>query len=353
MQLPTIVRRILGMPAPRTAPPEATRASADPRDGFSRAPHTRRSPLGWRIAVGLAVGLIFLSGLIQVIVRPIVNAVSTDPPPPAPVETIDAAAAAAIAAGFTADYWSYDADAPSVRADALSRWTRQGASIGTLDGTGQLRADVVTPGQIVTSGADVAVVQTTARVTPASRAEGAEPRTYVAPEENPVPRAADPGPATGAWQPGAPRWLTLDVVVTDTGSGLAVTGATLSGDQPAAIVAPSGETDTRLTGQTSTGGLPEDVFAAYAEGDRGQLSYLTAPSVQLDGLSSVVELAGVTGWSMATDRADTPTRYASADVTWELADTQFQLRQSYALTLTDTDGRWLLGSIGPRIEETP
>lgn len=355
MQLPTIVRRILGMPtsADRFAEGGPIASAAPPAGGFQQAPHSRRGPLGWRIAAGFALGLIILSGVIQLAVRPIANALSSDPPPPAPVETIDPAAASAVAAGFAADYWSFTSDAPGIRADAISRWTAETANVGTIEGNGQLRADVVTPGAVLALGADLAVVQITARVTPASRTEGADVAPYAAPEEDAVPRAADPGPAAGDWRSGTPRWLTLDVVVAETDRGLAVTGAALSGDDPVAIELPGAETDPGLTGQTLGGGLPEDVFSAYAAGDRGQLSYLTAPDVQLDGLSGVVELTDVTGWSIAADRADTATRYASADVSWQLADTQLQISQSYSLTLTDTDGRWLLGSVGPRIEETP
>lgn len=351
MRLPPIIRRLLGMPsaARQEDGPAPSPAAAG---AFHQAPHSRRGPLGWRIFVGLAVGLIFLSGVIQVIVRPIANAVADPPPPPAPVQTMDTAAAASVAVGFTADYWSYSSHDPATRALALARWTG-GDQLDSIDGEGQLRTDLVTAGAVATHGADVAVVQTRARVTPATLV-GDEPARPKPDGQDRPPLAADPGPADGqTWAAGRPLWLTLDVAVVRTEDDeLVATGATLSGDDPAVIARPTTEVDTRLTGQTGSDGLPEDVFAAYAAGDGGQLSYLTTPDVQLDGLSAAVELADVAGWSMATDRAAPGGhRYATAEVTWQLTGTQLHIAQPYALTIADTDGRWLLGAIGPRIEE--
>lgn len=357
--MPDLIRRLAGLPAktPSEPPPMAAGGpipSGSPTivGGFQQTPHSRRAPLGWRIAAGFAIALVVITGLWHLIGAPVARAIAGPAPTPPRVETIDGAVAASLAAGFTGDYWSFDSANPDVRADALAGWTGSHVTFEGIAGRGQLRTDLVTAGPVVTSGSDVAVVQTRARVTPAQLRDGAaEPGETTRPQDAPR-RAADPGPLdTDTWQPGPPVWLTLDVVVTRTDDGLAVTGATLSGDAPAAIAPTTTEVDAPLTGQTSTAGLPDDVFEAYAAGDGGQLSYLTTPDVHLAGLDGAVEPVDVTGWSMATDRADNGDRYTTADVIWQLTGTDLQVPQSYALSLTETDGRWLIGSIGPRIEE--
>lgn len=360
MNLPGPIQRLLGLPSqPRggapdaPSPPPAT-PSTTSNGGFQHNAHNSRAPLGWRIGYAAAIVLVVGTGLWHLFGLPIARAISGPPAAPPPVETIDTAAAASLAAAFTGDYWSYSSHDPAARAAALLRWTGDTSTIDSIDGAGQLRTDLVTTGTVITEGTDVAVVQTRARVTPAWLS-GAEPPAPERAAKVTRPEAADPGPADGdPWTANTPLWLSLDVVVHRTGGQLAVTGATLTGDAPSLITRPTTETDAQLTGQTNAIGLPEDILGAYAAGDGGQLSYLTTTDVQLDGLSGAVALADVAGWSMATDRADNGgPRYVSADVTWSLTGTQITIPQSYALTLTDADGRWLLGSIGPRIEENP
>lgn len=337
---------------PRPGPDSmATRGYVD--NGFTVAPHSRRGPLGWRIAGGVAIGFIVLSGLITLVVRPIVALTAGPDPEPPAVARMDTDAAERLAVAYTADYWSFDPADPEGRQVALTRWTGTAASaVPSVEGSSELRTDLVTTGTVITKGAGLAIVQTTARVTVATLPEGSTVNTEGVTPTDPEtaadgpPVAADPGPAAAPYTPQASLWLTLDVVIVDDAGALAVRGAALTGDAPTILELPSAEVDAQTTAATSTAELPAELFAAVAEGD---LQYLTTPDVQLAGLSGAVELAGVTRWSVATGSADDGTRYASAEVTWELPGLTFA--QPYALSMTEEDGRWLLSAVGPRIEE--
>jgi hypothetical protein len=292
--------------------------------------------------------VVLLLGLIQ-LAQPIRGLFHHEPAPVAATKGMDLAAATGLAVRYTADYWSYDGGNPDARQSALGAYSgTTSTGVPAIAGAGTLHADVVTSGAVATAGRDVAVVQTTARVTPGLLPEGSTaPQT--APADAPGPASApDPGAPAAPYTRGTPLWLTLDVVVHDTDTGLTVTGATLSGDAPAALPRPSPEVDAEITGVTTRDGLPDEMFTAIAESD---LRYLTTPDLQLAGLSGVVALDGTSGWSVATDRADTGLRYADVDVTWQLAGTQLTVPQSYALSMTESDGRWLLAAVGPVIEE--
>jgi hypothetical protein len=297
-------------PSKETAPPPA------PGD-FTGEP---RSQAGHRVVRGLIVallGLVVLLGTLDL--AGYVGRLFTDPaPPPAPVETIDTAAASALAVGFTADYLTYDEATPTYRADALTRWTAGTATAQPpWDGPGRLTTDLVTPGTVAHDGPDRVIVQTQARVTRWT-ADGVVPIV----------------PST---------WLTLDVVIVRTEGGLRAVRATFTGDNPLPLPNPAGETDGQLTNTLYD--LPADLFGALAT---GELTYVTTPDVQLTGLTRAVQLVDVTGWKIQTGGA---TRYATADVTWQLADTGLQITQSYALRITEVDGRWLLDAYSPVLED--
>lgn len=334
----------------RAAPAVPAAAATGPDHGFALGPHKRGTSVGWTWAVRIMVGLLLFAGLRVAVIVPIASAFRSAPPPRAVAAGLDQDDARRLAAQFTADYWSYDSSNATGRATALARWMNSDpASAPRIAGPGQLRADVVTPGAVVAAGPDAVVVQTTARVTPAhlpgsgSAATAAPATVSAAPGE-----AADPGPAQNPWTASRPVWLSLDVVVTRTG-GLHVASAALSGDRPVALTKPTNEVDTTVSG--GTGDLPKQVFTALS--GSGQLAYLTVPHVQLTGLQGVVSLVDVSGWSVAADHSGTASgsRYATADVTWQLTGTQVSVTQPYALTISDVEGRWLLGAAGPRIEE--
>lgn len=274
---------------------------------------------------------------------PLVQAVSRPAPPAAGPVAIAPAAAAQLAVDFTADYFSYDPSNPRVRAAALARWTGESADqVPGWSGNTQLRADLVTAGPQVAHGADVAVVATTARVVPASLPGGAAVPSGG--QKAGGVRSADPGPAAAPWSSGTAEWLPLEVVVARSGGALHVTGAVFGGDAPVAVAAPGTQDDSTLTADTQ--GLPRDLLTAVAS---GQLGYVTAPGVHLAGLGGAVTVSDLSGWTVSA--AGGSSRYAVVDATWGLAGTDLQIKQRYSLRITQTAGRWLLGSYGPRLED--
>ncbi len=337
-------------PPPVTAPPVALPSGASTPD-FVVTPHRRGGSRAVRIVVLVVLGLLLFAGLRVVVIDPVRAALAGPAPvgaPPAP--GIDQRQATQLAMAYSADYLSWDSANPGVRTAALARWT--GQTPGSLDnwtGTGQLHADTVTAGEVVEVSDTAVVVQTTARVMPAALAPGEQEPDGAdsSGDAAGLPRAADPGPATGPWRSGTPLWITLAVPVVTGEDGLRVGsgGAVFTGGSAAALPRTGTESDGRLTAETTE--LPDDVFSAYGSGDT---RYIRAPGTQLTGLSGVASLTDVPRWELVLTPA-AEGRYAAADVTWTLANTSLSITQHYALLVQQADDRWLVGSIGARPEE--
>ena len=348
---PLAVREQLPPPPQPTIEPHAGTASVQiagqpAAGGYYAEPHRSRFPQGVRLAALAALVLFALQGFIGQVVR-LSGAFAEEAPPAVTAPAVDEAAARQLAVAYTSDYFSYDAANPDVRATAISRWTGLTAgSDATWSGTGQLHTDIVTAGESVEVDDDRLIVQTTARVTPATLPDGASLPSAASALE--VGGAADPGPAASPWQAEAPVWLSLNVAVARDDDGLRVAGSTLAGDPPAALERRSAEVDASTTSDTSD--FASDVFTAYAGAAAGPLTYITTPDVHLAGLGGLVELAGLTGWQLAP-AGDDGFRYATATVTWQLAGTGLQIPQAYALRVTETDGRWLVAAIGTHQED--
>jgi len=331
-------------PEPDVQSVRAETISPVPAGAFVVEPHRPRFARGVRlVAIGI-IALFALSGFGGQVARLLGaggDRVVAGPPP-----AVDHSSTRQLAVAFTGDYWSYDAANPAVRETAISRWTGRTSDFDpTWDGVGQLRADLVTAGQVADLGEGRVLVATTARVTPASLPEGAG-----LPEARPSatePAAADPGPAVAPWIAGTPRWLSLDVVIDRAEGKLQVIAATLTGDAVTPITSPTTQVDAAATSATSD--FATDVFTAYASGG-SNLGYITTPDVQLAGLGGLATVTDVTGWELSPADGD-GVRYATARVTWQLTGTTLTITQPYALRVTQTDGRWLVAAISTDQED--
>ncbi|GAB4083280.1 hypothetical protein GCU67_20690 [Modestobacter muralis] len=356
MDLRTAARSVLGLDA-RDAKRAASTAAGGAGNGesfggsnaagWSTSRPGRRTHVGFRVAAWAGVILLLVAGIVQVIVRPIANAVSRDEAPAAAAPALDPDAAQALAVAYATDYLSFDSASPGTRAAAVARWTGEtsGPGIANWSGDGQLHVDVVTAGTVLPLGTDAAVVAVTARVTPAVLAEGQAVPEAAAVSDAGVPVAADPGPAVAPWTAQSPRWLTLHVpvVLTDGEPTVAGSGAVFSSGRPASIPRPDASTDNALTGDT--GDLPGDVFTAVAD---GSTDYIAASGATLPDLAGALTVADTANWSVS---GGSTTRYAAATVDWQLAGTTLQISQRYALQLTDNDGRWLVTAVDATNEE--
>lgn len=354
MDLRTAARSVLGLDA-RDDKRAATAAVSGHADsiggegstGWSTSRPGRRTHVGFRITAWAGVILLLVAGLVQVVVRPIANAVSHDAAPVVTAPALDPDAAQALAVSYATDYLSFDSASPGTRLAALARWTGGADGPGTANwtGDGQLHADVVNAGTVLPLGTDAAVVAVTARVTPAVLAEGQPVPEAAAVSDADVPVAADPGPAAAPWTAQSPRWLTLHVpvVLTDGEPSVAGSGAVFSSGRPASIPRPDASTDNALTGDT--GDLPGDVFTAVAD---GSTDYIAASGATLPDLAGALTVADTANWSVS---GGSTTRYAAATVDWQLAGTTLQISQRYALQLTENDGRWLVAAVDATNEE--
>lgn len=295
-----------------TREPEASAPVDGPavNTGFADTPHRTRNARIGRVMLQVLVGLCIVSGAWNLIGHPIARVLFPPAAPPAATEPLDSGAVSRVAVAYTADLFTYDSTAPETTATALARWTGQGTETSPWSGSGTIRPDLVTAGQVVTDGAHRAIVQTSARITDGK----------------------------------ARSWVPLSVVVADVDGQLIVASATFSGDAPTVLHRPGDTVDSDLT--TATSDAASDLVTAIGTGDLG---YVTAPRVQLTGLSGSVELASLSSWTVIEE--DGESRYGTATATWQLAGTDLTVRQPIALHITQVEGRWLLDSYGPVLED--
>jgi hypothetical protein len=267
--------------------------------------------------------------------------------PSAAAVNIDAARTAA--ATFAGDYLSHDPlAAPSAGQDVLRRDLAPGGDPARLSfaGIGYLAADVVIPGAVTPVDATHAVVTVQARVTIGmpGNADAATPTsTTTAP---PAPGRAANAPALPAgYKVVATEWLPLSVPVvqTDTGVLVDVPGPVFSADPPPAPVVTRTEPDAAATSATLS--WSKTLFTSYALGSTGG-AYLSAPGVDLTGLSGAVGVAGIQSWSLTGPNAD-GLRTGTAKVGWTFAPlVDLTTAQQYAVTVHTSDTRWYATALG-------
>jgi hypothetical protein len=328
----------------------------------------------WRWVARLLLLVLVLAGVNAVFVRPFRSATDAAPA----VSGVDAAAAAAPAARFTADYLSYVSTAPSGNTAALTAHLPGSAGVSRLvfTGTGYVRADLVQTGQVAHVDDVHAVVAVTARLRLATPpAGGGQPDGAAA--ASPAAAAADPGPVPEGWTDLGSRWIALVVPVETTPAGLRVSAA-----GPVFSTEPAGQVtvpDVTTGIDADTVAATRDVAAAFFTGyAASNVAYLAAPGISMGGLGGAVTLASVDNWSVAipttaiptTDIATTDTAggadptgpagaaaatsgVGSGSVVWQLAGTELRVSQQYTVAMTHADGRWYAAALSPTRTTTP
>ena len=322
-------------PTPDVAPPMGFE--------YSKAPSARAAKwtrIGWRFLVILGVLLLAVLVIQNIKVN---NRAATAPSTAA----VNPDAARTAAATFTGDYLSHDPlAAPSAGQDVLRRDLAPGADPARMSfaGIGYLSADVVIPGAVTPVDASHAVVTVQARVTIGmpGNADAATPTsTTTAP---PAPgRAANATALPVGYRVVAAEWLPLSVPVVQTDSGVLVdvNGPVFSAD-PAAAPTSVMETDSAATGATT--GWVKTLFTSYALGSTSG-AYLSAPGVNLAGLSGGVTVTDIQSWSLSNPGPD-GLRRGAAKVGWTVTGADLTTSQTYSVTTTTSDNRWYATALG-------
>ena len=223
-------------------------------------------------------------------------------------------------------------------------------------GIGYLAADVVIPGAVTPVDATHAVVAVQARVVIGmpGNADAASPPVAGAADAAttaaPVPgRTANAAALPAGYQVVTTQWLPLSVPVVQTESGVLVdiSGPVFSADPPPP---PMSVIETDPTATAATNGWVKTLFTSYALGSTGG-AYLSAPGVNLTGLSGAVTVAGIQAWSLsATDAAGL--RHGTARVGWTVAGADLTTSQQYSVTTTTSDNRWYATALGVSVTPT-
>jgi len=263
-----------------------------------------------------------------------------------PAVSVDAARAAA--ATFAGDYLSHDPTAaPTGGQEAVRRGLAPGGDPARMAfaGTASLSADVVLPGEVTQIDATHAVVAVQARVTigmPGNEDAVPEQATTAGP---PVPgRTANRPALPAAYRVAATEWISLAVPVIQTDSGVLVdpSGPVFSADPPPA---PTTQQAADSTATESTRSWVKTLFTSYALGSTGG-AYLSAPGVNLTGLSGAVTVTDVSAWSLSAPGPD-GLRTGQARVGWTFAPTaDLATSQAYTVKVTSSDNRWYATGLG-------
>ena len=315
-----------------------------------------KAPREWsstlrRVAVITVLGLFMVAGIKQVLWNPIFGTKTAT----TAVAGLDPAAADAAATRYALDYFSYSPAAAAAGQSALAAdVVGGGATAAGWTGTGYLRADSALPGAMFLVDPAHAVIDVTVRISlgmpPAPKPGGAPaaaPASTAAVPAASAASAADPGALPPGWTDLGSRWVTVAVPI-DASSGapkVAASGPILTGETSGQVTAAGSVGDT--TTGAATQGVASAFFAAYADSD---VAYLAAPGVNLAGLSGAVSLVSLTNWTAAVPAAATtpPTSaVGTGTVTWQLAGTDLQIKQQYAMALTNSQNRWYAAALSP------
>jgi len=343
----TTARKVLGLkPRPTdwtTTFPTTAPAYEDPPKGieFSKAPSARAAKwtrIAWRTAV--------LALLALVVVNVVQNVKANNRAAAAPsTAAVNPDAARTIAATLAADYLSHDPLAPpSSGQDTLRRDLAPGGDPARLSfaGVGYLATDVVIPGTVTPVDTTHAIVAVQARVVIGmpGNPEASTPASTTPP---PVPgRAANATPIPAGYQVVGAEWLSLSVPVVQTDSGVLVdvNGPVFSADPPPP---PTTVIETDSTATTATQSWVKTLFTSYALGSTSG-AYLSAPGVNLAGLSGGVTVAGIQSWSLSNPVDGL--RHGTAKVGWTVTGTDLTTTQQYSVTTTTSDNRWYATALG-------
>ena len=324
--------------------PPATPDVAPPKGfEYSKAPSARAAKwtrIGWRFLVILGVLLLAVLVIQNIKAN---NRAATAPSTAA----VNPDAARTAAATFTSDYLSHDPlAAPSAGQDVLRRDLAPGGDPARMSfaGIGYLSADVVIPGAVTPVDATHAVVTVQARVTIGmpGNADAATPTSTTAAPPAPG-RAANAAALPAGYQVVAAEWLPLSVPVVQTDSGVLVdvNGPVFSADPPAA---PTSVMETDSAATEATTGWVKTLFTSYALGSTSG-AYLSAPGVNLAGLSGGVTVTDIQSWSLSNPSPD-GLRRGAAKVGWTVTGADLTTSQTYSVTTTTSDNRWYATALG-------
>ncbi len=271
-----------------------------------RAQHRLR--LVGRVFLWLTVAFLLARGVIGVLGSGGGTSVVDDPGSGFPI-----AEAEAFAERLARDYMSYDEASPQTRRTLLAAYLPAGVDVHAgWDGAGR---QTVTASHAV----DVAIEDAAAATVTVAVQLDASRWRYVA-----VPVQAREGRFVAPALP----WL-------------------VAAPEPAdASEAEAGPLD--RDGSESAWPALEVFFDAYARGAGTDLAYLSAPGSGIRGLDGAVELEAVV--DVAVQRGDGSARAAHATVRWRDPISGAGLDQTYHLALVQSDGRWLVSEIGPRVD---
>ena len=340
----SLTRRIPGLRRrPRPAPPSPDPA---PPAGFEygKAPSVRAAKatrVGFRIGLGLVLMLLVVNVVQNA--RAANRAATTTAP-----AGISADAARSIAGTFAGDYLSHDpAAAPLAGQPALQRELAIGGDPARMafTGTASLSADVVLPGAVTQLDATHAMVAVQARVTLGmpGNADAVPPQATAA-ASTVSGRTANRTALPAAYQVVATEWLSLAVPVVQTDSGPLVdpSGPVFSADS---APTPTAGLETDSTATEATRSWAKTLFTSYAIGST-QGAYLSAPGVNLTGLSGAVTVTDVSTWSLSAPGPD-GIRTGQARVGWTFAPAaDLTTSQSYVVTVKSSDNRWYVTTLG-------
>lgn len=329
-------------PIPGDNPWTAAAATSDPgpttlHDGFDAARRrTSFSGAAWMWAKRIALGMLLISGFVQLVVRPVLNMTSSEQEKPAAVNQIDLKVAEASASGFAVDYLtSGGKEWEPHRAAALSQWIYAKAfsspsDVGVWDGDGVLLAD--SPSVIASQRVDddSAVVAVQIRVMSFVPGEGevakGEP-PQVPDNDQQAFRPAVPG----GYVAGPSYWLRLVVPLVNDDEGVYVSGPgpVFSADS-IAPVPEVGEVDGRSSEELRSNA--ETLLNAYASAD---LEYVAADGSGLQGMGGAVTVSSIEEGEVAKGANSDETVNAALTVRWELVGASVTIPQTYGLRLVN------------------
>ena len=330
----------------RTPKPPPTPDPVPPKGfEYAKAPSVRAAKwtrIAWRSAVVALLALVLVNVVQNIRAA---NRAATAPSTAA----VNPEAARTVAATFAGDYLSHDPlAAPAAGQDVLRRDLAPGGDPARLSfaGIGYLSADLVIPGAVTPVDATHAVVAVQARVVIGmpGNADAASPPAATTTAAAVPGRTANAAALPAGYQVVTTEWLPLSVPVVQTDSGFLVDipGPVFSADAPPAPAAVL-ETDSAAT--AATNGWVKTLFTSYALGSTSG-AYLSAPGVDLEGLSGAVTVAGIQSWSLSNPGPD-GLRTGSAKVGWTFAPTaDLTTEQTYSVTTTTSDNRWYATALG-------
>lgn len=332
---------------------ETVAAEASLAAGFEPAPAARRARL-WRWAKIIAVVLVLLSGVVQLVVKPLSRIIAGPQPAASTAVPIDPQRAASVAIRFAVSYLSWAGPAwAATRGAALEPLTdilgTTTSTTGAWSGPAVILADtpVVEGAATITGDAERVAVSVIVRVRAFVTADDTAPS---GPPEGWQPVAGGafiPPVPTTSWIEQPARWLRLSVPLVRRGEQLLVAGSgpVFTGVPTTPMTTP--RIDTVPEAKDVIDALPT-LLGAYASGD---LRYMGADP-DMSGLDGVLEVGQVSDTQLFPGPG-AGQQTAVSTVAWTYPGTDTSIQQRLALVLQNADdGQPLLSAVHPLADTT-